>query len=385
MLRYIEEKLRTLEKEKLLRTLRHRQSPQGARILIEGKEFVNFGSNDYLGLCRHPVLIEAVCRVSERYGAGSGASRLLLGGSALHAELEAALAAFKRTESAIIFNSGYCLNTGVIPALADEESAIFSDELNHASIIDGIRLSRAKKYIYRHSDVNHLSELLRASDERYKLIITDSVFSMDGDIAPLDEIFELCLREAESVLLYVDDAHATGVLGKGKGSLAHFGLRPEPFVLQMGTLSKALGSFGAFVAGSKTLTDWLTSTARSFIFTTALPPSAVGAALSALGIIENNKDLIDKLWRNREILVQALKHLGMDTGKSQTPIIPILMKDIESSLSLSQYLMSHGIYAPAIRPPSVKTPRLRLTVTAAHTEKDIGALLDALKNWLKRQ
>lgn len=385
------EKLKTLKGKRLFREIKDRNSPQGPRITINGKEYINFSSNDYLGLANHPYVIESAEKVMKKFGLGSGASRLLCGGSILHEELEKRIARFKKTKSALIFNSGYAANTGIIPAIADEGDAIFSDELNHASIVDGCRLSKAKTYIYEHKNTGQLEKLIKKTKAKQKIIITDSVFSMNGDIAPLKEIYDVCfsfnsqLSTFNSILLYIDDAHATGVLGKGRGSLAHFRLKPEPWIIQMGTFSKALGSFGAFVAGSKDTIDWILNTARSFIFSTALPSCIIAASIAALELIEKNPTLIDRLWINRDKTVKRLTKLGYDVMESETPIIPTRTGTIEDALETSRSLFEKGIFAPAIRPPTVKEPRIRITVTAAHTNKDIDRLIKGLSGMGKRE
>lgn len=377
------ESLIRLKKMKLLREIKNCNSPQGTRAVIDGKEYINFSSNNYLGIANHPHVIESAQKAIAMFGFGSGTSRLLCGGSILHSELEKKTAEFKGTESALIFNSGYSANTGIIPAIADEGDVIFSDELNHASIVDGCRLSRAKKVIYRHKDTKNLSELIEKETAKRKIIITDSVFSMDGDIAPLKKIYDICFslnaeRLTPNVLLYIDDAHGTGVLGNGKGALAHFGIKPEPWIIQMGTFSKALGSFGAFAAGSKDAIEWILNTARSFIFSTALPSCAAAASIAALEVIEKEPGLLNKLWSNREQAVHGITKLGHDIIGSETPIIPVRTGTVEEALHISRHLMENGIFAPAIRPPSVKEPRIRITVTSAHTSEDIERLIGAL-------
>lgn len=369
--------MESLRKNSLLRALRDRASPQGASIAIGGREYLNFASNDYLGLAAHPRLVQAARAAIERYGAGAGASRLLAGGCPLHGELEAALARLKGTEAALLFNSGYSANTGMLPALARAGDAIFSDELNHASIIDGCRLSGAETFVYRHGEAAHLAELLGKARGKRKIVATDTVFSMDGDIAPLKEIFSLCGEHG--ALLYLDDAHATGVLGGGSGALAHFGLSPGPRIVVMGTLSKALGSFGAFAAAEDNTVRWLLNSARSFIFSTALPPAPVAAALEALRVLGEGGGLLERLWENRRMLQASLEGLGLDTGQSETPIVPVLLGEPGEALALSGRLLERGIYAPAIRPPAVRRPRLRLTVTAAHRREDVERLADALR------
>ena len=381
------QRLQELYRQKLNRTIKDRSSGQNARIRADGRELINFASNDYLGLANHPAVVKAAADALGEFGFGSGASRLLGGGSILHKDLEQKIARFKGTEAALIFNTGYAANTGIIPAIAGEGDVIFSDELNHASIIDGCRLSRAETVVYGHRDAGHLSELMKSEKSGRKMIVTDTVFSMDGDIAPLREIYRLCLAlnsrlpAENSLLLYLDDAHGTGVLGNGKGALAHFGIGPEPWIIQMGTFSKALGSFGAFVAGSRDTVEWIMNTARSFIFSTALPASAVAASAKALELLESRPDLTEKLWKNRDLLFNSLKEMGYDTGESETPIIPLKMRSIEEASTLSHYLYERGIYAPAIRPPTVKVPRVRITVTTAHSEEDINTLLRALSDY----
>ena len=377
------ESLIRLKEKNLLREIKNRNSPQGTRIVIDGKEYINFSSNNYLGLANHPHVIESSRKALERFGFGSGASRLLCGGSILHSELEKRTAKFKGTESALIFNSGYSANTGIIPAIADEGDVIFSDELNHASIVDGCRLSRAKKVIYRHKGTKNLSELIEKETAKRKIIITDSIFSMDGDISPLKELYDICLTL--NVFLYIDDAHGTGVLGNGKGALAHFGIKPEPWIIQMGTFSKALGSFGAFAAGSKDAIGWILNTARSFIFSTALPSCAAAASIAALEVIEKEPELLNKLWSNREQAVHGITKLGYDIMGSETPIIPVRTGTVEEALQISQHLMKNGIFAPAIRPPSVKEPRIRIAVTSAHTAEDIERLIKALDSATVKQ
>ena len=372
------EKLEILKKENLLRYITDRDSAQGPVIVISGKEYVNFASNDYLGLAGHTYIREKAKNAIDFYGFGAGASRLLGGGCALHKELEERTALFKATEASLVFNSGYAANAGILPSIADKDFTIFSDEFNHASIIDGCRLSGAKLYIYRHKDLSHLGELIEKGSSGKKLVITDTVFSMEGDIAPLKGIYEICRNN--DALLYIDDAHGTGVLGNGKGALSHFQIRPEPWIIQMGTFSKALGSYGAFVAGTSVVIQWILNTARSFVFSTALPPCIVAGSLAGLELVERDSGPLLKLRSNREKLANSLSALGFDIMGSETPIIPIKTGTIKDTLRISQRLFEKGIYAPAIRPPTVKTPRIRITVTAAHTDEDIERLIEGLKN-----
>ena len=372
------EKLEILKKENLLRYITDRDSAQGPVIVISGKEYVNFASNDYLGLAGHTYIREKAKNAIDFYGFGAGASRLLGGGCSLHKELEERTALFKVTEASLVFNSGYAANAGILTSIADKDFTIFSDELNHASIIDGCRLSGAKLYIYRHKDLSHLGELIKKGSSGKKLVITDTVFSMDGDIAPLKGIYEICRNN--DALLYIDDAHGTGVLGNGKGALSHFQIRPEPWIIQMGTFSKALGSYGAFVAGTSVVIQWILNTARSFVFSTALPPCIVAGSLAGLELVERDSGPLLKLRSNREKLANSLSALGFDIMGSETPIIPIKTGTIKDTLRISRHLFEKGIYAPAIRPPTVKSPRIRITVTAAHTDEDIERLIEGLKN-----
>lgn len=389
--------LKKLRENSLLRQINDRnqlsltpsQLKKGSQINIDGREYINFASNDYLGLAGNTSIADSVKKALDKYGFGSGASRLLSGGTEIHAELEHSIAEFKNTEAALIFNSGYTANISAIPSIAREGDVILSDEFNHASLVDGCRLSKAKKLIYRHRDAKHLSEMLENENGSRKIVITDSVFSMDGDIAPIPEIFDICMRH--NALLYLDDAHGTGVLGDGKGALSHFGIKPEPWIIQMGTFSKAFGSYGAFIAADRDVIDWLINTARGFIYSTALPACIIAASLSALQLIQKETELIKRLWDNRERLFRGIHALGFDTLNSETPIIPLIppcpplekggeggFGNVEASVKFSERLMNSGIYAPAIRPPTVGLPRIRFTVTAAHTEKDIDALLGAL-------
>ncbi|MGB9891233.1 8-amino-7-oxononanoate synthase [Thermodesulfovibrio yellowstonii] len=372
-----EKKLEKLKEQNLYRSVKDMESRHGMEITIQGKKYINFASNDYLGLSQHPLVKEAGIDAIKTFGAGGGASRLLSGGTILHRKLEELLSEFKNTENCLILNSGYTANTSLIPALAGENDIIFSDELNHASIIDGCRLSRAEKIIYKHADIEDLKKLIRnISCKGKKVIITDTVFSMDGDIAPIRELYELC--KAEGALLYIDDAHGTGVLGNGYGILKHLGLQTEAFVIQMGTLSKAIGVFGAFVCGDSSIIDWFINSARGFIFSTSLPPSTVASAYASLKIIMEDKELIKRLWQNIEKVMEIIKNLELKTTKTQTPIIPILFENIEQAIKASRILYDSGIYAPVIRPPTVKTPRIRITITAGHSDNDIEKLSGAL-------
>ena len=371
-----EQELSQLEKQHLLRRFMVVESYDGPRITVNGRRLLLMCSNDYLGLSGHPSLREAAARAMEHYGFGSGASRLISGTSALHEELEKRIASFKGTESALLFNSGYAANTGIIPAIAGDGDVILSDSLNHASIIDGCRLSTANVVVYPHKDVDFVeSALKKSTNAKRTLIVTDGVFSMDGDIAPLPEL--VMLAEKYGVILMVDDAHATGVIGKtGRGTVEHFGLSGRIHI-QMGTLGKALGSFGAYAAGNRDVIEYLMNRARSFIYSTALPPAVCAASLTAFDIMEREPRLLKTLWKNREHFVHGLAALGVVTGISETPIVPIMLGESEKALRASSKLFDYGIYATAVRPPSVPegAARIRATVTAAHSSGDIDTAL----------
>ena len=381
-----EENIRLLKEKGLLRQIFDRERlfekagrasiPSLARIVIAGTEYCNFASNDYLGLSASPVLADAAKKAVQLFPFGGGASRLLSGGTEFHEELEKAVAGFKATEAALIFNSGYQANTSTIPAIAGEGDVIFSDELNHASIVDGCRLSSARKVIYRHRDIDHLRSVILKEGGRKKIIITDTVFSMDGDIAPIRQLYSLCTGIPD-IILYLDDAHGTGVLGDGRGALAHFDIKPEPWIIQMGTFSKALGSFGAFVAANREIVDWLINTSRGFIYSTALPPCVVAASAAAITIIKSDRSLIDKLWVNQRRTIEGIKKAGFDIKSTESPIISVSVGDLHQTLAFSEELKRRRIYAPAIRPPTVRSSRIRITVSAVHTDDDMETLITA--------
>ncbi len=374
-----ENELTQWEQQHLLRkpiVIDHRE---GTRATISGKNVLLMCSNDYLGISGHSSLREAACAAMLRHSFGSGAARLVSGTSPLHEELESRIARFKGTEAAILFNSGYAANTGIIPSLAGERDAILSDSLNHASIIDGCRLSRAHVSVFRHKDMNHLEQLLQQTRSAgRRLIVTDGVFSMDGDIAPLDDM--AALAERYDAMLMVDDAHATGVLGEnGRGTAEHFGIVGR-VTIQMGTLGKALGSFGAYAAGNRTLIEYLVNRARSYVYSTALPPSICAASIAAIGIVESDPALRQRLHMNRKRLIDGFKNIRVDTGNSESPIVPIMIGDSEQALKTAARLFDCGVYATAIRPPTVSpgTARIRMTITAGHTDEDIDFVLKAL-------
>ena len=348
------------------------ESPQNARVKINGKWKISLCSNNYLGLANHELLVDGVKKACDQYGAGAGAARFLSGNTAIHEKLEGEIARFKDTEAAILFNSGFAANSGVIPAIIGKADAVFSDETNHGSIIDGCRLSAGSKFIYRHADMDHLEELLKKSgDFRIRLVVTDSVFSMDGDIAPLPEMVDLC-QQYDAVLM-VDEAHATGVLGRhGKGAAEHFGLEGKVDIL-MGTLGKAMGSLGGYIAGSKELIAYLSRTARTYLLSTALPASSVQAALTGLELLESNSGLRKKLWTNTKMYKQAMINAGFNIMGTKTPIVPIFIGDDDVAAQFSRRLFEEGVYATKIGMPLVPkgTSRIRTIISAAHTEKDI--------------
>ena len=369
---WLKSELAQLNQAGLSRSLRSVMTAPTGRTLLDGREVILLGSNNYLGLSVHPVVIEAAATAVQKYGTGASASRLMSGNCHLYTELEAKIAEAKGTEAALVFGSGYLANIGTIPALAGEGDLILSDALNHASIIDGSRLSQATKQIYRHCDVEHLESLLAQSMKfRRRLIVTDGVFSMDGDIAPLPEICGLAERYDATVM--VDDAHSFGVLGEtGGGTIEHFGLENRGFI-QMGTLSKAIGGLGGYVAGSTALIDFLINRARGFIFTTGLPPATLAGASAAIDVIRSNPELRQRLSANVLLLKNALLERGFQLLPSQTQILPLILGSVDVASRFAEVLLSHGVYAPAIRPPTVPEgmSRLRISVIASHTTEDL--------------
>lgn len=377
---FVERALKDLKEGDLYRTLTPIDGPQGPRVRVSGRDVINLSSNNYLGLANHPKVKEASIKAVESCGAGSGASRLVSGTMRPHLELEERLASFKGTEAALVFNSGYHANLGIITALSGREDIIFSDRLNHASIVDACILSRAKFKRYPHCDVNSLERILKDSKGyRRKLIVTDGVFSMDGDIAPLKDISRLAERYGATLM--VDDAHATGVLGNhGRGTLEHLAI-DNPDIIQMGTLGKAVGSFGAFVTGRKTLIEYLINRARPFIYTTALPPSVCAASIAALDIIMQEPNLRDALWNRSGFFRGYLNNAGLDTLMSETQIIPVLIGNARTALTVSNELLEEGIFVQPIRPPTVPegTSRLRVTVMANHDQDDLKYAAETIK------
>jgi glycine C-acetyltransferase/8-amino-7-oxononanoate synthase len=368
--------LEGLKERGMLRFLRSIAGAQGPRVVLDGREVLLLCSNNYLGLAHHPALIEAAREATSRFGVGTGGSRLISGSMDPHAELEERLAAFKGTGAALLFNSGYAANTGILQGLFDEGDVIFSDELNHASIIDGCRLSRARAVVYPHGDAQALEALLAAEAPRRRgrwLIVTDGVFSMDGDLAPLPELVRL--KERFDALLMVDDAHGTGALGAtGRGTAEHLGCLAQ-VDLHMGTLGKALGCAGAYLAAERVVIDTLVNRGRSFIFSTSLPPSVPAAALAALDIVEGaeGEGLRRALRRNRELFARSLREGGLDLLGSVTQIVPVLTGEPAPTMAAAQRLLEEGIFVQGIRPPTVAPGkcRLRATVMADHSPEDL--------------
>jgi glycine C-acetyltransferase/8-amino-7-oxononanoate synthase len=369
----IAERLAELRRSGLHRRLRVIEGPQGPRVLLDGGEVLLLCSNNYLGLADHPRVRQAAAEAAERLGAGAGASRLVSGSMGLHRKLEGRLAEFKGSEAALLFGSGYLANTGTVAALAGRGEVVFSDELNHASIIDGCRLSRADAFVYRHRDLEHLEWGLREAGSRARLIVTDGVFSMDGDVAPLPGLVEAARRHG--CALMVDEAHATGALGPGgRGSVAAAGLTGEVDVV-VGTLGKALGGYGAYVCASSETVELLVNTARPFIFSTALPPPCVGAALAALSLLADRPGLVEQLRRNAATVREALTAEGLGAGGSRTQIVPVIVGDARRAMALCERALEGGVFAQAIRPPTVPSgsSRLRLTVMANHRVDELRA------------
>ena len=371
-------RLQQLDTQSLTRRLHTLGSATGPTIQLAGRTVILLASNDYLGLATHPDVIQAAIQATTQYGTGAGAARLVCGTLPPHTELEQALAAFKHTASALVFGSGYLANLGVIPSLITRGGQIFADRLCHASLIDGARLSRADLRIYKHRDLNHLESLLkRTSPGRPALVVTDGLFSMDGDLAPLPEL--ATLAERFGATLYVDDAHGTGVMGQsGRGTLEHFGVEDRiPF--HMGTLGKALGSSGAYIAGPTDMIQYLINTSRPFMFTTAPPPASAAAACAALTVLQQDPSRRARLWRNRAHLFAGLTRLGFHLTESASPILPILIGQAEKALAFAEQLLAQGVYAPAIRPPTVPdgSSRIRVTITAEHSPEQIEEALSA--------
>lgn len=381
MTTWMQHRLETLDKRHLLRRLQPVEDGASPWLTVEGRRCLNLSSNNYLGLAGHPEVKAAAAEAAEQYGCGAGASRLISGTHPLHEALERKLAELKGSEAALLFNSGYTANVGVIPTLVGDGDTVIGDALNHASIIDGCRLSQASYLTYQHRDMDALEGCLVAARESRprgrRLVVTDTVFSMDGDLAPLPAIATLC--ERYEAALMIDEAHGTGCLGPGgRGAAALMGVADRVQVT-MGTLSKALGSFGAFITGERLLTDYLLNTSRSFIFTTALPPPVVAASLAALQVAEQHTELAERLQENGRLLRDGLCRFGFDTLGSETHIVPVKVGDSQRALDLARLLRDAGVFVVPVRPPTVPMggARVRCSVMAVHTRQDIDLALDA--------
>ncbi len=386
-LRFLADEIEALKRQNLYRPMRVLSSAQGAEVMVDGAQLISLSSNNYLGLATHPRLEEAAIAATREFGAGSGAVRTIAGNMTLHEQLESELAAFKRTEAVLTFQSGFAANTGTIPVVAGEKDLIVSDALNHASIIDGMRMSKAPRVVFPHKDTAALRELLRTArakgrpetGEPYRLIlvVTDGVFSMDGDIAPLPEI--VAAAEEFGAAVMVDDAHASGVLGRnGRGTVDHFSLHGRVHI-QVGTMSKAMGVLGGYVAGGQALRDMLIQRARPFLFSTSHPPAVAAACLAAIHVLLEEPELIDRLWANTIYFKGELRRLGFDTGASETPITPVMMGDSAMAQRFSGRLFEEGVFAQAVVYPTVALDkaRIRTIVTAEHSTEQLDRCLAA--------
>jgi glycine C-acetyltransferase len=378
-LQWIQDELANLKESGLYINIRTLGSPQGAWLIVDGQRVLNFCSNNYLGLANHPQLLAAARQAMEDYGLGPAAVRTIAGTMDLHLQLEERLARFKGVNTAITFQSGFNANLATIPALVGKEDAVFSDELNHASIIDGCRLSGAKIIRYRHCDVSDLDRVLQENRTGFKraMVITDGVFSMDGDMAPLDEILEVA-RQYNAILM-VDDAHGEGVLGKGgRGIVDHFGLHGQVDV-EVGTLSKAFGVVGGVVAGNPLIIEWLRQRGRPFLFSSAMTVPDVAACLQAVEILEQSTELVDRLWDNTRYFKDEMRRLGFDIGKSVTPITPVMLGEAPMAQQFSRELFEAGVFAMAIGFPTVPRgkARIRVMISAAHNNEDLDRGLEA--------
>jgi len=384
---WLADQLQTLKDQHLYKVPKILESPAGGRVRMNGKEVVNLSSNNYLGLANHPKVRQASLAAIEKWGAGAGAVRWIGGTMAVHDELEQRLAKFKKTEAVLVFTSGFTANSGCIPAVMTDKDVIISDELNHASIIDGVRLSpaaykKSEGWVYAHKDMDSLEGCLKkAQSEGFqkKLIITDGVFSMDGDVAPMPDI--VALAEQYDAAVMIDDAHGSGVLGeKGAGTTSHFGLYGRVDI-QLGTLSKALGVVGGYIAGSALLKDWLINRGRPYLFSTAHPPVVAAALIAALDVMENDPEPMRKLWDNTRWWKSALQEAGFDTMGSETPITPVYIGDEAAAQETERLLWEEGVYALAIVFPTVARgkARIRTMPNATHTQEDLAFCLEAFK------
>ncbi len=380
-MKYISDELKKIKESGLYRELKVVGNAQDIHIEINGKTYLSFCSNNYLGLANNPLVVRAVKDAVEKYGWGAGASRLVSGNMTLHETLESEISVFKEKESAIVFPTGYMANIGAISSLVSKGDLVICDKLNHASIIDGCRLSGADFRVYAHCDMKKLENVLKkSSNYPRKLIVTDSVFSMDGDLAPLPDIVSIASKY--KAIAMVDEAHGTGVFGKeGRGVVEHFNLNKEVDVV-MGTFSKAIGSLGGYVCGDVDLINFLRNKARSFIYTTALPPAVCAASIAGIKLIQKKPSLRKSLWDNIRYLKDKLILLNFNVILSESPIIPILIGDADKAVGVSKFLYEKGILIPAIRPPTVSanSSRLRMTVMSTHTKEDLERLLDVLSD-----
>lgn len=377
---YLEEELDQMRKDGVFRSLVPLETDQDAVVSIAGENVIQLSSNNYLGLTNHPRLKLAAVRAADQFGAGTGSVRTIAGTFSMHEDFEKQLAAFKHTEAALVLQSGFTANQAVLASILTKEDVVISDELNHASIIDGIRLTKAARKIYKHVDLKSLEEALQASSEyRKRLVVTDGVFSMDGNIAPLPEIVELC--EKYDALIMVDDAHASGVLGEnGRGTVNHFGLDGRVHI-QVGTLSKAVGVLGGYVASTKAVRDYLIHKGRPFLFSTSHPPTVTAACQEAIQILLDEPERIERLWYNTDYFKKGLQELGFDTGKSKTPITPVMVGDEKKAHQLSDKLLQYGVFAQGIAFPTVQKgqARVRTIVTSEHTVELLDEALEAFK------
>lgn len=377
--RSLQRELDSLKADGLHRWLRRVDSPQGSRIRVDGREAIHLAGNDYLGLACHPLLTQAACQAALQYGCAAASARLISGNYDLYPQLEEQLARFKQTEAALLFSTGYQANLGVISALMGSQDVVFSDALNHASIVDGCRLSRAQVRIFPHNDLITLERLLKQEiSTGRRLIVVDGLYSMDGDVAPLREI--VGLAERYDCMTLVDDSHGTGVLGEtGRGAAEAMGVLGR-IDIETGSLAKALGGFGAYVVGSRTVVEYLINRARPFIFTCALPPAVPATVLKALTIVDQEPQRRQRLWDNTRYMRAGLREVGFEVSPSGTQIIPLMVGEPERAMRFCQELLDRGVFAQGIRYPSVPrgTERIRLTVTAAHSKADLDAALAAL-------
>lgn len=374
---WIREEIASLQEAGLFNVIRTIESPMDAWVTIDGRRLLNFCANNYLGLANHPRIRAAAQAAIDQYGVGPGAVRTIAGTMSLHVQLEKRLAEFKRAADCITFQSGFTANLGAIPALVGRDDVIFSDELNHASIIDGSRLSRARIVRYKHNDVDDLRRVIaETTDYNRALIVTDGVFSMDGDIAPLDKL--CAVAEEHDLMLMVDDAHGEGVLGTGgRGIVDHFGLHGRVDI-EVGTMSKAFGVMGGMVAGKKVIIDWLRQRGRPFLFSSAMTVPDVAACLEAVDLLEESTELVDRLWHNAEVFKNGMDQLGFDTGHSETPIVPVMLGDAPLAQEFSRRLFQEGVFAMAIGFPTVPRGKARIRVmnSAAHSPSDIEQALE---------